>query len=237
MLCLMCWIYPPSPHLCIDVLEAVILTRRMPSCNFLVFSPLSWLLEIFSLNSNKNIVPIFWSAAQVMKIFLWKCWMKCFNFWSDASSLRVTVQASAARATTKTKHHQKLCLQPGNKVVILFEQKLALTLWHQNSNTDQYLWAFAKIWKKKYVLPQQVWSTWMLRGPRQCQSSCSESLQPTSYKKIFWGIFVTFGLWVTVTDNAQSRSVRGWCCLQHLWKPPDLFFLAANDPELFLNQP
>ena len=169
----------------------------MPSCNFLVFSPLSWLLEIFSLNSNKNIVAIFWSAAQVMKIFLWKCWMKCFNFWSDASSLRVTVQASAARATTKPKHHQKLCLQPGNKVVILFEQKLALTLWHQNSNTDQYLWAFAKIWKKRYVLPQQAWWTWKLRGPKATDSVKAVALNRCNRpltRSIFWGILDTFGL-------------------------------------------
>ena len=81
--------------------------------------------------------------------------MKCFNFGSDAPQPPPTVTKLGARQlkVAQTKHHQKLSLQhpasSSSEVVIVFEQKFPLTLWRQNSNTDQYISPSAKIKKCK----------------------------------------------------------------------------------------
>ena len=75
-----------------------------------------------------------------------------WTFWYILASQK-SVTLWALGVWQQTKHHQKLSLQhpasSSSEVVIVFEQKFPLTLWRQNSNTDQYISPSAKIKKCK----------------------------------------------------------------------------------------
>ena len=123
-----------------------------------------------------NLLLCKWCQARKCQKYyaLRKCWMKCFNFWSDAPQPPPTVTKLGARQlkVAQTKHHQKLSLQARRKVVIVFEQKFPLTLWRQNSNTDQYISPSAKIKKCKKSTWKFYYHTPFLDILRQNSTPC-----------------------------------------------------------------